>query len=146
MIILHEDCFAGDCIYVHTIKHRKVYPLTYYEWYLVWNEMDWSPTAIFFGILNFGIRIPISWFFNSGIKKKIPTRIFGIKNRIRVPLPIGVPEIGTKNWNSQPRCGRFATYVLLCQEEYKEWNGVHLQLQLGLGKRTGSNSLLVRVR
>ncbi len=37
-------------------------------------------------------------------------------------------------------------YVLLCQEENKELNGVHLQLQLGLGKRTGLNSLLVRVR
>jgi hypothetical protein len=34
--------------------------------------------------------------------------------------------------------GRFATYVLLCQEEYKEWNGVHLQSQLGC-KRTGLN-------
>jgi hypothetical protein len=29
-------------------------------------------------------------------------------------------------------CGWFATYVLLCKEEYKEWNGVHLQLKLGL--------------
>jgi hypothetical protein len=25
-----------------------------------------------------------------------------IKNKIRTPLPMGVPEIGTKNWNSQP--------------------------------------------
>jgi hypothetical protein len=43
-------------------------------------------------------------------------------------------------------CGRFATYVLLCQEEYKEWNEVHIWLQLGLGKPTGFNSLLVWVR
>ncbi len=34
--------------------------------------------------------------------------------------------------------GQFATYVLLCQEEYIEWNGVHIKLQLGLGKLTGS--------
>jgi hypothetical protein len=37
--------------------------------------------------------------------KKIPTRIFGIKNGIGIPLTMGVPEIGTKNWNSQPRLG-----------------------------------------
>jgi hypothetical protein len=43
-------------------------------------------------------------------------------------------------------CAQFATYVLLCQEEYKEWNGVHLQLQLGLDEQTGLNSLLVWVR
>jgi hypothetical protein len=51
---------------------------------------------------NFGIGISISRFFNSGIQKKNPTGIFGIKNEIRIPLPVGVPEIGTKNWNSQP--------------------------------------------
>jgi hypothetical protein len=36
------------------------------------------------------------------LEKKIPTGIFGIKNGIGIPLPIGVPEIGTKNQNSQP--------------------------------------------
>jgi hypothetical protein len=30
-------------------------------------------------------------------KKKNPTGIFGIKNGIRILLPMGVPEIGTKN-------------------------------------------------
>jgi hypothetical protein len=35
-------------------------------------------------------------------KNKNPTGIFGIENGIRIPLPMGVPEIGTKNWNSQP--------------------------------------------
>jgi hypothetical protein len=30
------------------------------------------------------------------------TGIFGIKNGIRIPLQLGVPEIGTKNCNSQP--------------------------------------------
>ncbi len=53
--------------------------------------------------LNFGIRIPIWWLFNIGILKKNPTRISRIKNRIWILLPIGDPEIGTKNWNSQPR-------------------------------------------
>jgi hypothetical protein len=58
----------------------------------------------FFGIPNFGIGIPISRFFNSGIQKKIPTGIFGIKKGIGIPLWIGVLEIRTKNWNSQPSC------------------------------------------
>ncbi len=31
------------------------------------------------------------------------TRIFGIVNGIGILPPMGVPEIGTKNWNSQPR-------------------------------------------
>jgi hypothetical protein len=67
------------------------------------DEVHSIPTFIFFGIPNFVIRIPISRFFNSGIRKKNPTGIFGIKNGIGIPLPMGVPEIGTKNWNSQPR-------------------------------------------
>jgi hypothetical protein len=36
-----------------------------------------------------------------GISKKNPTGIFGIKNGIGIPLTKGVPEIGTKNQNSQ---------------------------------------------
>jgi hypothetical protein len=38
----------------------------------------------------------------SEFQKKNPTRIFRIKHRIRIPLTMGVPEIGTENWNSQP--------------------------------------------
>jgi hypothetical protein len=30
-------------------------------------------------------------------------KVSGIKNGNRIPLPKGVPEIGTENWNSQPR-------------------------------------------
>jgi hypothetical protein len=56
-----------------------------------------------FRIPNFGIGIPICQFFNSRIQKKLPTGISGIKNRIGIPLPMGVPEIGTENRNSQPR-------------------------------------------
>jgi hypothetical protein len=37
------------------------------------------------------------------MSKKNPTGIFGIENGIEIPLTMGVPEIGTKNWNSQPR-------------------------------------------
>jgi hypothetical protein len=37
------------------------------------------------------------------IKKYFPTRIFGIKNEIRILPTMGVSKIGTKNWNSQPR-------------------------------------------
>ncbi len=36
-------------------------------------------------------------------QKKSPTGIFRIEHRIRIPLTMGVPEIGTENWNSQPR-------------------------------------------
>jgi hypothetical protein len=39
----------------------------------------------------------------SEFQKKNPTGIFGIESRIVIPLTMGVPEIGTKNWNSQPR-------------------------------------------
>jgi hypothetical protein len=39
----------------------------------------------------------------SEFEKKIPIGIFGIENGIGIPLTMGVPEIGTKNWNSQPR-------------------------------------------
>jgi hypothetical protein len=38
----------------------------------------------------------------SEIQKKIPTGIFGIENKIRILLLMGVPEIETKNQNSQP--------------------------------------------
>ena len=48
--------------------------------------------------------IPISQFFNSGFFfKTFLTRIFGIRNGSGILLPMGVPEIGTKNQNSQPR-------------------------------------------
>ncbi len=38
----------------------------------------------------------------SEFKKYFPTGIFGIQNGIGIPLSMGVPEIGTENWNSQP--------------------------------------------
>ncbi len=94
--------YAGDYTYIHTTKHRKTYRLTYSDWYLMQNEVYWIPTIIFFGILNFGIGIHISRFFNSGIRKKKSTGIFGIENGIGILLPMGIPEIGTENRNSQP--------------------------------------------
>ncbi len=36
-------------------------------------------------------------------QKTIPTGIFGIGNRSKIPPWMGVPEIRTKNWNSQLR-------------------------------------------
>jgi hypothetical protein len=39
----------------------------------------------------------------SEFQKKNPTRIFEIEKGIGILLTMGVPEIGTKNWNSQPR-------------------------------------------
>ncbi len=71
MLNKQEDCFAKDYTYVHTIKLREDYPLTYYNWCLIPNEVYWIPTSIFFGIPNFKIGISISQFFNSGIQKKI---------------------------------------------------------------------------
>jgi hypothetical protein len=41
-------------------------------------------------------------FSTAEFKKKNPTGIFGIENEIGILLPMGVPEIGAKNWNSQP--------------------------------------------
>ncbi len=41
--------------------------------------------------------------FSTAEFKKIPTGISGIKNGIGIPLLMGVPEMGTKNQNSQPR-------------------------------------------
>jgi hypothetical protein len=40
-------------------------------------------------------------FSTAEFKKKIPTRFSGIENGIGILLPIGVPEIGTENRNSQ---------------------------------------------
>ncbi len=44
-------------------------------------------------------------------KKYFPTGIFGIKNGIWILLTMGVPEIGTKNWNSH---SRIKSAVCLC--------------------------------
>jgi hypothetical protein len=44
-------------------------------------------------------------------QKNISTGIFGIKNRLGIPLTMGVPEIGTKNQNSQPRPMLTTTYA-----------------------------------
>jgi hypothetical protein len=44
--------------------------------------------------------------------KKNPTGIFGIENGIGVPLTMGVPEIGTKNRDSQPRRERFPIHEI----------------------------------
>jgi hypothetical protein len=41
--------------------------------------------------------------FSTAEFKKNPTGIFRIENGIRIPLPMGVPEIGTENRNPQPR-------------------------------------------
>jgi hypothetical protein len=41
-------------------------------------------------------------FQQRNLKKKNPTGIFGIENGIGILLSMRVPEIRTKNWNSQP--------------------------------------------
>ncbi len=49
------------------VRHPKAYRLTYHNCYKSRNEKYSICTFIFFGIPNFGIGIPISRFFNSGI-------------------------------------------------------------------------------
>jgi hypothetical protein len=46
-------------------------------------------------------------------EKNFQTGIVGIKNGIEIPLLMGVPEIGTKNWNSQPRVEQMA-HTIVC--------------------------------
>jgi hypothetical protein len=41
-------------------------------------------------------------FSTAEFEKNFPTGIFGIESGIRILLTMGVPEIGTKKWNSQP--------------------------------------------
>ncbi len=97
--------FTGDCIYVHMIRHCKAYRLTYHDWHHTRNEVYWIPTFFLsFGIPNFGIGIPISQFFNSGIREYFRSGIFGIGNESGILLTMGVSEIETKNQNSQPSC------------------------------------------
>ncbi len=43
MLNWQQDFFAGYCTFVHTIKHRVVYQLTYYDWCLIRNEVYWFP-------------------------------------------------------------------------------------------------------
>ncbi len=110
---------AGDFTYIHTSKHLKAYQLTYSEWCYMQNEVYWIPKFIFFRIPNFKIGIPISWFFNSGIQKKNPTLIFGIENGIGILLTMGVPEIRTENWNSQPS----SCTPIMCDSRLLWWHG-----------------------
>jgi hypothetical protein len=50
-------------------------------------------------------------------KKKL-IGIFGIKNRIGIPIQWGVPEIGTKNWNSQPSLALCICYLCKSKRVY----------------------------
>jgi hypothetical protein len=60
-------------------------------------------TFIFFGIPNFSdSEFQFLIFLTAEFEKNFPTGIFGIENGIGIPLAMGVPEIGTENWNSQP--------------------------------------------
>ncbi len=59
----------------------------------------------------------------SEFQKKTLTGIFGIVNGIGMPPPMGVPEIGTENWNSQPR---------LSLEQYRYLLISHSKLQRDL--------------
>jgi hypothetical protein len=56
-----------------------------------------------------------------GISKKNPTGIFGIVNKIGILPPMGVPEIRTKNRNSQPRNPKMLKTGLKYLFLYKIW-------------------------
>jgi hypothetical protein len=43
------------------------------------------------------LEFPFVDFLTAEFKKNNPTGIFGIENGIGILLPMGVPEIGTKN-------------------------------------------------
>jgi hypothetical protein len=45
-------------------------------------------------------------FSTAEFKKIFLTGIFGIENGVGILLWMGFPEIGTKNWNSQPSSWR----------------------------------------
>jgi hypothetical protein len=60
--------------------------------------------------------------FKQQYSKQFPTGISGIKNGIGIPLPMGVPEIGTKNFNFQPS-----------NQSYERWPSTALCIPTGLG-------------
>ncbi len=80
----------------------------------MWNEVYWIPTFIFFWYSKFWNRNSNFSIFQQRNSKKNPTGIFGIKNETGILLPMGVPEIGTENRNSQPSLGwlQFKTMYL----------------------------------
>jgi hypothetical protein len=65
-------------------------------------EVYLIPTFIFFEFRILKSEFRFLDFSTAKFEKKNPTGIFGIENEIGIPLPMGVPEIGTENWNSQP--------------------------------------------
>ncbi len=70
-------------------------------WYLQRNKYLFSYEVPEFRFLESEFQFSDSP--DIGIQKKNPTGIFGIESGIGIPLTMGVPEIGTKNRNSQPR-------------------------------------------
>ncbi len=75
------------------------------------------------GILNFPNRNYDMMTFQQWNSEKILTGIPGICNRIGIPLPMGVTEIGTENLNSQPSLAESLTYSL---------EGCHIDLNIAL--------------
>jgi hypothetical protein len=82
----------------------------------------------------------------SEFKKYFPTGIFGIKNGIGIPLTMGVPEIGTKNWNSQP-----ITKASECKEKHdknmaKAYIIIHNQFSPNLKNDLEASDLFPSIR
>jgi hypothetical protein len=67
-----------------------------------WGVLN-SYVYVFFEFQISELEFQFLDFSTAEFEKNFPTGIVGIKNGIGIPLPMGVPEIGTENWNSQPR-------------------------------------------
>jgi hypothetical protein len=69
-------------------------------------------------------------FSTAEFEKKNPTGIFGIKNGIRILLPMGVPEIGSENQNSQPSHKEEDKIYSLTTKEIAEAQGKNQEIGL----------------
>ncbi len=93
--------FCNSVANLWTIKIKSLYML-WSQYKLAWIKCTEFLHKQITRILNFTNRNSNFLTLQTLEFLKNPTGIFGIKNEIRIPFTMGVPEIGTKNWNSQP--------------------------------------------
>jgi hypothetical protein len=74
--------------------------------------------------------------------KKKSTGISGIRNGIGILLLMGVPEIRTKNWNSQPSYQAAATEVRCCYLAALFFHGLSNKAHRDLKKKVHNNALM----
>jgi hypothetical protein len=85
------------------------------------------------------IQIPIFRLSRHRNFKKNPTKISGIENRIGIPLLMGVPEIGTKIWDSQPRWGTDNNELRAAAEE------IAVEMPTSMVTVTATTSMMARM-